>query len=226
MHKNLIIAIDGFSACGKSTIAKLIAKKYNLIFVDTGAMYRAVTLYFLRNEVNLSDELQIILALDNIDIKFELIDATQHIFLNGEDVSSLIRNPEINNNVSNVAKISKVRRKMVALQQSYAEGQSIIMDGRDIGTVVFPFADLKFFMTANIEIRTQRRLQELINAGVKSSYDEVESNLKERDFIDSNREDSPLRQADDAILIDNSTLSVSEQVDNISKIIDNHLKNE
>lgn len=224
MNQTYIIAIDGYSACGKSTIAKQLADHYNIIYVDTGAMYRAVTLYFLRNKVNYDDSLAVENALDNIQLEFKLIDKKQHIILNGEDVSELLRSREINKNVSPVAKITEVRKKLVAYQRTLGEGTSLVMDGRDIGTVVFPDAQIKLFITSDIKIRTDRRFSEAQAKGLDITKEEVEENLLKRDFIDSSREDSPLKQAEDAILIDNSYLSREEQLSMIIDIIDKRIK--
>lgn len=220
MKEPFIIAIDGYSACGKSTIAKDLAHHYNIIYVDTGAMYRAVTLYFLRNNIDIDDEITVKAALDNISLEFKIIENKQHMILNGEDVTSQLRSMEINKKVSPVAKISIVRKKLVAYQRTLAQGNSLIMDGRDIGTVVFPEADVKLFITSDIEIRTNRRFAEANQKGLKMTKEEVKANLEKRDFIDSSREDSPLKQADNAILIDNSYLSREEQLEMIIDIID------
>lgn len=219
----MIIAVDGYSACGKSTVAKQIAEHYNIIYVDSGAMYRAVALYFLRNGLDMSDPVQLQSALDNISINFEKIDTEQIIHLNGEAVESSIRGTDVNAIVSEVARISAVRTKLVSLQRSIAEGKSIVMDGRDIGTVVFPEADIKFFLTADIEIRTKRRFIENKEKGISSDMKAISDNLQKRDLIDSTREDSPLRQADDAILINNSYLTREEQLDQLKAVIDRFL---
>ncbi|WCL81484.1 (d)CMP kinase [Saprospira sp. CCB-QB6] len=211
--QKIIIALDGFAACGKSTLAKSLAKKLNYIYVDTGAMYRAVTLYFLNQEVSLDDEQAIAQALDNIRIDFRHRAGANHCFLNGEDVEEEIRKMHVSKWVSPVAAISAVRRFLVKQQQAMGRFKGLVMDGRDIGTVVFPEAELKLFMTASYEVRSQRRLAELQAKGLSASLEEVRENLMERDEIDSSREDSPLRKADDAITIDNSELSMNEQLD-------------
>ena len=221
--KKLIIAVDGYSSCGKSTVAKQIAEYYDIIYVDSGAMYRAVALYFLRNNVDMADEVHLHSALDNISINFEFIDKAQVIHLNGEAVEAYIREPEINAIVSEVARISAVRSKLVALQREIAEGKSLVMDGRDIGTVVFPKAGIKFFLTADIQIRTERRFEENKEKGIAADYDAIQENLQKRDLIDSTRKDSPLKQADDAILINNSYLSKEEQLEQLKTVIDRHL---
>ncbi|MBL4662713.1 MAG: (d)CMP kinase, partial [Flavobacteriaceae bacterium] len=206
--RTIIIAIDGFSSTGKSTVAKQLADYLDYLFVDTGAMYRAVTLFALRKGFlaeNNIDTKNIITALPEIELKFiKNSEGKRDIFLNDENVEKAIRTLEISKFVSPVAAISEVRKKLVEQQRRIGEGQGIVMDGRDIGTVVFPNADLKIFMTASPEIRAQRRYDELLKRGDSISYEEVLENVTERDHIDSTRDDSPLRQADDAIVIDNS----------------------
>lgn len=209
----ITIAVDGFAACGKSTLAKALAKALDYGYVDSGAMYRAVTLYFLEHDIDLDDEAAVAQALDNIHIHFELIGGKNRTFLNGQDVEEAIRTLRVSQLVSPVATISAVRRKMVALQQTLGAEGGIAMDGRDIGTVVFKDAELKLFLTASIEERTQRRLREWAAKGVTDiTPEQVAENLQSRDHIDSTREDSPLRQADDAIEIDNSLLTPEEQL--------------
>ena len=210
-NKPFIIAIDGFSSCGKSTLAKQIAKELDYIFVDTGAMYRATALFFIRSEVNLNDVSQINDALEAMTISFKNIDGNNVTFLNGENVESEIRSLEVSGMVSEVAAIPAVRRKMVALQRNMTDADGVVMDGRDIGTVVFPDADVKFFVTADPLIRAQRRYNEMVAKEEHSDIQEIMSNLAHRDHIDSTRDDSPLRQAEDAILLDNTTLTKDEQ---------------
>lgn len=210
-NKPFIIAIDGFSSCGKSTLAKQIAKELDYIFVDTGAMYRATALFFIRSEVNLNDVSQINDALEAMTISFKNIDGNNVTFLNGENVESEIRSLEVSGMVSEVAAIPAVRRKMVALQRNMTDADGVVMDGRDIGTVVFPDADVKFFVTADPLIRAQRRYNEMVAKEEHSDIQEIISNLAHRDHIDSTRDDSPLRQAEDAILLDNTTLTKDEQ---------------
>ncbi len=212
MEKKITIAVDGFASCGKSTLAKGIAKALDYAYIDTGAMYRAVTLYCIENEVNIKDDASIQNALDAIDIRFKTIDGKNTTFLNDKNVEEDIRKMPVNNLVSEVAAISLVRRAMVRQQQEMGKEKGVILDGRDIGTVVFPDAELKLFMTANINVRTQRRLLELQAKGQTVSLEEIAKNLQHRDHIDSTRADSPLKQADDAIVIDNSNLSESEQL--------------
>lgn len=201
--KKLTIAIDGFSSCGKSTLAKELASRLHYIFIDSGAMYRAVTLYCLRHNWILGDQVQlteIINALPSITIEFKMDDqGNKAIYLNGENCENEIRQGFVASAVSRVAEIKEVREKLVHEQQKMGEKGGIVMDGRDIGTVVFPHADLKLFVTASIEVRTQRRYLELTQKGIEITLEEVKDNLVERDFIDSNRKESPLVQAEDAV---------------------------
>ena len=210
------IAIDGFSACGKSTTARVVAAKLGFTYVDSGAMYRAVTYYLLQNNISLTDITAIKEALGRIEVRFERDEAGNPITcLNGQPVEEEIRKMEVSANVSAVAAISEVRRAMVSLQQQMGAKEGVVMDGRDIGTVVFPEAELKIFMTADPEIRARRRLKELKSKGVEASFTDVKANVAERDHIDSTRDDSPLKKADDAIIIDNSFMDFEEQVDKI-----------
>jgi CMP/dCMP kinase len=215
----MIIAIDGYSACGKSTLAKALGKVLHFAYIDTGAMYRAVTLYFLRHSVDLTDVKQVQHALAHIEIHFERKKSGNHVFLNGEDVESEIRTMYVSDSVSQVAAISEVRRQMVRLQQAMGQRRSLIMDGRDIGTVVFPNADLKIFLTADPNTRTQRRMDELKSKGQPIDFEAVKRNLQERDRIDSTRLDSPLKQAEDAILIDNTHLTPEEQLQKVLELV-------
>ncbi len=212
MENKITIAVDGFASCGKSTLAKGIAKALDYAYIDTGAMYRAVTLYCIENEVNINDDNAIQSALDAIDIRFKTIEGKNTAFLNGKNVEEDIRKMFVSNRVSEVAAVSLVRRAMVRQQQEMGKEKGVILDGRDIGTVVFPDAELKLFMTANIEVRTQRRLLELQNKGQSITPEIIAKNLQHRDHIDSTRADSPLKQADDAIVIDNSNLTENEQL--------------
>lgn len=209
----ITIAIDGHSSCGKSTLAKAMAQRLDYIYGDSGAMYRAVTLYFLNNMVNYHDEAEVAEALPHIVIHFERIDGQNTTFLNGVNVEREIRTMRVSEHVSPVATISAVRRAMVKQQQQMGEKSGIIMDGRDIGTVVFPNAELKIFLTADAEVRTSRRHLELAAKGIDAEWDDIKHNLLERDRIDSTRFDSPLRRADDAVIIDNSLLSEEEQLE-------------
>jgi len=214
--KKITIAIDGHSSCGKSTMAKELARRVGYIYVDTGAMYRSVTLYALRNGLFLDDgtiktqELEQALN-DNIIIEQKLVDGKTTTFLNGENVEREIRTLEVSNHVSPISALGFVRTALVAQQQRMGEQGGIVMDGRDIGTVVFPNAELKIFVTASAEVRAQRRFDELKEKGMPADYDDILKNVQERDYIDSHREVSPLRQADDALLLDNSHMTIPEQ---------------
>lgn len=213
MKEGIIIAIDGFSACGKSTLAKQLAHALNYTYIDTGAMYRAVTYYFLREKVNWEKDEEVAEALKNIQIEFrQVAEHSTHTFLNGEDVEQQIRGMEVAGSVSPVAAVSAVRRFLVKQQQAMGQQKSCILDGRDIGTVVFPAAALKIFLTADLLERARRRLMELTDKGQSVSLEEVAKNLTERDRIDSSREDSPLKRAEDAVVIDNTALSPAEQL--------------
>ena len=214
--KKITIAIDGYSSCGKSTMAKDLAREVGYIYIDSGAMYRAVTLYCLENQLFTEegiDTTKLEAALPDIHISFQLNPDTQRpmTFLNGENVEDRIRTMEVSSHVSPVAALPFVREALVKQQQDMGKEKGIVMDGRDIGTAVFPEAELKIFVVASAEIRAQRRYDELKAKGQEASYDEILANVKERDYIDQNREVSPLRQADDAILLDNSNLTIGEQ---------------
>lgn len=214
-EKKITIAIDGHSSCGKSTLAKDLAKRIGYTFVDSGAMYRAVTLFALNNNFINNGEIdinQLFNSLENLQIRFQKINDFQHVFLNDTDVTEEIRLPRVSENVSNVAKLDKVREKLVHEQQEMGKNGGIIMDGRDIGTVVFPNAELKLFVTASTEVRTERRFKELSEKGVQVTREEVRKNLIDRDHIDSTREIGPLRQAEDAIVLDNSSLNREQQL--------------
>ena len=213
MNKNIVIAIDGYSSCGKSTIAKALAKKLHFIYIDSGAMYRAVTLYFIRHQIDLNDPLLVEKALNSIHINFEYHNEQTFVFLNDEDISEEIRQMPVSERVSQVSAIKSVRTEMVRQQQRMGKSKNIIMDGRDIGTVVFPDATLKFFMTADPAIRAKRRYKELIAKGEKVSLEEIYENLALRDHQDTTREESPLIQAADAILLDNSTIDQETQLE-------------
>lgn len=228
MKNKITIAIDGFSSTGKSTIAKLLAKKYNYIYVDTGAMYRAVSLYAKNKNIINNTSLntnKLIASLNDISLKFIYNKNLGYaeIFLNGDNVESEIRSLEVSQIVSKVAAVSEVRKKLVIAQQKMGKEGGIVMDGRDIGTVVFPNAELKLFMTASADKRAERRYRELIEKGDKVSYEDVLFNVKERDRIDSTRKDSPLIKADDAIEIDNSVIGIQEQFNEICKLVDQKL---
>ncbi len=212
--KNIIITIDGWSSCGKSTLAKQLAKELGYIYIDSGAMYRAITLYFLRNHINWLDTGQVNNALADITIAFKFNEKTQQseIYLNEENVEYVIRDLVIAEKVSDVAAIKEVRTFAVAQQQQMGEHKGIVMDGRDIGTTVFPDAELKFFMTADIAVRVERRYTEMFEKNPNISLEEVKANLEMRDYIDSHREISPLRKAQDAIELDNTNLSIEQQL--------------
>ncbi|WP_412465715.1 (d)CMP kinase [Pedobacter sp. KLB.chiD] len=214
MKKNLVIAIDGYSSCGKSTLAKALAKKLGFIYVDSGAMYRAVTLYFLRNSIDVSNDTQVKDALQHIELNFHSRDYESHITLNGEEVSDEIRLMPVSENVSGVSAHKIVRHEMVKQQQRMGKSKNIVMDGRDIGTTVFPHAPVKFFMTADPKIRAERRFKELEAKGNnKTTLEEVFENLAHRDYADTTRKESPLVRADDAIILDNTDLTQQEQLD-------------
>lgn len=222
----ITVAIDGYSSCGKSTLAKQIAAALNYSYVDTGAMYRALTLYFIRNQVDIFHPDQVNNALNNISIEFKINPKTQQqeTYLNGENIESEIRiNPRVASVVSDVSAISEVRRFLVKQQQQLGKLKGIVMDGRDIGTVVLPDAELKLFVTADPIVRAKRRLDELVEKGQATTIEEVLANLEKRDFIDSNRDDSPLVQASDAIVLDNSNLTKEEQFDWVMKLVNQHI---
>lgn len=228
MTNKITIAIDGFSSTGKSTIAKLLAKKYNYVYVDTGAMYRAVSLYakvdnFVGKDFLNKEEL--VNSLSNVSIKFKFNEdlGFAEVYLNNENVEKEIRTLEVSQLVSKVAAISEVRKKLVAEQQQMGKNGGVVMDGRDIGTVVFPDAELKLFMTASADKRATRRYKELIDRGDKVNYKDILFNVQERDRIDSTREDSPLLKADDAIEFDNSDMGINEQFDRICSLVDKKL---
>lgn len=224
IEKKIIIAIDGHSSCGKSTVAREIARKLNYIFIDTGAMYRAVTLYCLRNHIvvnGLVDTEALIANLGQIKVYFKNNPETRHndIWLNGENVEDEIRLLEVSQSVSPVAAVAQVRHLLVSLQQEMGKMKGIVMDGRDIGTVVFPEAELKIFMTALPDVRAQRRFDELTAKGEEVSYQQIRSNIIERDRYDESREQSPLRRADDAIVLDNSYMTREEQLEWVLNLV-------
>lgn len=215
--KKIVVAIDGFSSCGKSTMAKDLARKVGYIYIDTGAMYRAVSLYALKNKLmdeDTIDEVELQKIISGIEITFKPNDqGHSETFLNGENVEKQIRTLEVANGASRVSTLKFVRERLVALQREMGKEKGVVMDGRDIGTVVFPNAELKVFLTASPEVRAERRYEELKQKGMEQPFDEVLANLKERDFRDQNRKESPLKQADDALLLDNSALTLQEQTD-------------
>ncbi|MDP4222539.1 MAG: (d)CMP kinase [Bacteroidota bacterium] len=228
MDKRLIIAIDGYSSSGKSTFARAIARELNYIYIDSGAMYRAVTLYCLRKGYIGKDVLRMegILA-DIKDIHISFIynpDINEYeTFLNSENIEREIRGFEVSSYVSRISQIPEVRYRMVELQRQIGVYKGIVMDGRDIGTVVFPDADLKIFMTASVDIRAKRRFDELINKNIEIDFEEVRENIIARDIADENRDISPLRRADDAIVLDNSRMTVEQQMEWVTKIIENKI---
>jgi CMP/dCMP kinase len=225
MEKRLIIAIDGYSSCGKSTFAKSIAKMLNYIYIDSGAMYRAVTLYCMRKKYTGSWGINvdgIIDGLNDICIDFVYNSDIQEYetFLNSENVEREIRSMEVTSHVSRVSQIYEVRARMVEMQREIGSSKGIVMDGRDIGTVVFPDADIKIFMTASIDVRAKRRYDELKGKGIAGEFEEIKRNIISRDIADENRDISPLRRADDAIILDNSRMTVRDQMSWIEEIIE------
>ena len=219
--KNIIIAIDGWSSCGKSTLARQLAKELGYVYIDSGAMYRAITLYFLRNHINWLDTDEVKKALEDIIIEFKFNARNQEseIYLNGENVEYVIRDLVIAEKVSEIAAIKEVRTFAVAQQQKMGSQKAIVMDGRDIGTTVFPDAELKLFMTADIAVRVERRYLEMLEKNPNTSLDDVKANLEMRDYIDSNREISPLRKAADAIIIDSTLLNIEGQLQKALNIV-------
>lgn len=219
--KKIVIAIDGNSGCGKSSTAKAIARQLKYIYIDTGAMYRAVTLFFIKHKIDLNNELDVEGALKQIDISFKYNVETgkNETYLNRKNVENEIRQMDVSNLVSPVSEISQVRRKLVEQQRRLGQAKGVVMDGRDIGTVVFPDAELKIFMTADLEVRAERRRLELAEKGSTVPLEDVIENLKNRDRIDSSRKDSPLKKADDAHVVDTSNLTFDEQVDQILGLI-------
>lgn len=228
-NRKIIIAVDGHSSCGKSTLSKQLAKHLKYNYIDTGAMYRAVTLYALKNDLIVNKEVkkeELIQQLANIKISFSYNEEEQKsdTFLNGQNIEAEIRELEVSNNVSPIATVKEVREAMVIQQQAMGKEKGIVMDGRDIGTVVFPEAELKLFMTASSKVRAQRRYDELKAKGSDVSFDDILKNVEERDFIDSNRKESPLKQAEDALVLDNSHISREEQLEwviqKVNQVID------
>lgn len=212
MSKTIVIAIDGYSSCGKSTLAKALAKKLNYIYIDSGAMYRAVALYFLRAGTNLNNHTEIINSLQHIEIDFHSRDYESHVLLNGEEVSEEIRQMPVSECVSEIAALAEVREAMVKQQQKMGKQKHIVMDGRDIGTTVFPDAYLKLFMTADPKIRAERRHKELLEKGENVSLETIFDNLAHRDYQDTTRKVSPLVRAHDAVILDNTNLNQEQQL--------------
>lgn len=216
----ITIAIDGPAASGKSTIAKQIAKNLNITYIDTGAMYRGVTLAILKRGIEIENVQEIRNILNNIELDFNFVNGVQHLFLDGQDAEEEIRSIEVSQNVSAVSALDFVREKLVDLQRKMAEKQSVVMDGRDIGTVVLPKADFKFFFIASPEIRAQRRYDENIARGINAqTFEELKQDIIRRDEYDSTREHSPLKQADDAIAVDTGLLSIEENVEYVLSLI-------
>ncbi|MEA2088073.1 MAG: (d)CMP kinase [Candidatus Caldatribacteriota bacterium] len=228
MKKNgLVIAIDGPAAVGKSTMGKLVARELGLLYIDTGAIYRAITWKVLKNDININDEDMISNLVSNTSITIEETNSKSlndyyHIFVDGEDVTEGIRDPRIDQNVSQIARLPKVRKQLIYLQRKLAEKGNIVMEGRDIGSVILPQADIKFFFTASEEERIKRRYEELINKGYNIDYELVKKQIIQRDEIDSKRKYAPLIKADDAIIIDSTEKSIKEAKDEILKIIKKH----
>lgn len=214
MQQKIIIAIDGYSSCGKSTLAKQLAKELQYLHIDSGAMYRAITLYFLRNSININNQKEINDALKNIHLSFLFnnVSGDSNIYLNDENVEAQIRDMVVSEKVSEVAALQKVREFAVEQQRKIGNNKGIVMDGRDIGTTVFPNAELKIFMTADIAIRVERRFKELYASNKNITIEEVRDNLEMRDYIDSNREFSPLKKANDAYILDNTNLTMAQQL--------------
>ncbi|WP_192821968.1 (d)CMP kinase [Rufibacter sp. LB8] len=219
--KKIVVALDGHSSCGKSTTAKQVAQELGYAYIDTGAMYRAVTLYFLEHYIDLTNPKKVQEALDNIEVTFHRNDKTgrNEVFLNGLNVEDEIRKMYISNKVSEVSVLAPVRHAMVAEQKKMGKRRGVVMDGRDIGTAVFPDAEVKVFMTADVETRAKRRQEELLEKGQLVPYDEIVENLQKRDHIDSTRAESPLRRAEDAHLLDTSHITIDEQVDFVLDLV-------
>jgi cytidylate kinase len=225
--QRIVIAIDGYSGCGKSSTAKAVAKVLNYTYIDSGAMYRAATLHFLNNHVTLSNPKDVLKNLENLEISFHvnLESGKQETYLNGINVEDEIRSMKVSGYVSEVSKIKEVRTALVAQQQSLGRKKGVVMDGRDISTVVFPQAELKVFMTADLNIRAERRQKELLEKGDMVALDKIVQNLAERDQIDSTRKESPLLKADDAVELDTSQLDFEEQVNQIVKLAKERIGN-
>ena len=215
----ITIAIDGFSGCGKSSTAKALADEFGYIYIDTGAMYRGITYLFLKEGIDFNNDLQVEKALDNIELRFEKLESGDiHLFNKDEDLEPFLRTMEVNKSVSDISAVESVRKKRVAEQQRFGKDGGIVMDGRDIGTVVFPNAEMKLFLTADIKTRAFRRQKQLLEEGVEVSIDEIIDNFKRRDEIDSTRKVSPLRKADDAIEIDTTNLAFEDQLKRIVEL--------
>lgn len=226
MPDKIIITIDGSSSCGKSTLAKQLANKLDYLYIDSGAMYRAITLYFLRNNIDFSDEKDIRKGISNITIDFFVNNKSgqSEIYLNGENVEYIIRDLVVAEKVSEVASLKDVRSFAVKAQQKLGENKGIVMDGRDIGTTVFPHAEVKIFMTADEAVRVERRFAEMFEKNPNITLDEVKTNIAMRDYIDSNRAISPLRKAEDAVILDNTKLTIKEQLLFALKLVNSQLE--
>lgn len=218
------IAIDGPAGAGKSSTAKLVAKKLGYIYVDTGALYRTVGLYSIRKGIDTKDAEKVIATLPDVKVELKFVDGAQHVFLNGEDVSDAIRTPEASMGASNVSAIPKVREFLFDLQRKIAAENDCIMDGRDIGTVVLPNADVKIFLTTSVEERANRRYKEMIEKGEEADYNDILEDIKKRDYQDSHREIAPLKQADDAIYVDNGGYNLEDGAEDLLRIIKEHLR--
>lgn len=214
------IAIDGPAGAGKSTIAKMIGDKYELMYINTGSMYRAVTLFAMRNNINEDDIDRLCALIETLDMRFE----KDNLIVNGEDITEEIRSLEVTNNVSKYASVAEVRKKLVDMQRKIAANYNVIMDGRDIGTVVLKDATIKVFLTARAEERAKRRYKEMMDKNIETKYEDILSDIERRDYIDSNREVDPLKKADDAIEIDSSLMNIEEVVNEISKLVENIMK--
>ena len=214
------IAIDGPAGAGKSTIAKKVAEKLGFVYIDTGAMYRAMGLYYMNKGISVDDKEAVIAEFDSIDITLKHVDGVQHIFLNGEDVSGLIRTPEVGENASKVSAIAEVRAKLVAIQQAIAAKINVVMDGRDIGSVVLPDAELKIYLTASVKVRALRRYKERLEKGEQADLAEIEKEIEERDYRDMHRDASPLVCVPDAVVVDTSDMSIEEVMDRIISLVD------
>ena len=219
MEKYFNLAIDGPSGAGKSTIAKLVAKELNFIYIDTGAMYRAIALFFLKKNINVDNEEEINKYIDDINVEFRIIDNNIRLFLNDEDITDNIRTPEVSDGASRVSVHAKVRERMVKMQQEMAQKNNVVMDGRDIGTVVLPNADLKIYLTASVKERAQRRFRELQESGMDVQLEQIEKDIEERDYRDTHRDISPLREAEDAVHLNSDGMKIEEEVSYILELI-------
>ena len=225
MKKYFNMAIDGPAGAGKSTIAKEVAKRLNFIYVDTGAMYRAVGLYYINKKIDVTNEEEVNKEIDNINVEVKILDDGIKLFLNGEDVTDKIRTPEVSDSASKVSVHKLVRERMVAMQQEIAKKNNIVMDGRDIGTVVLPNADLKIYLTASVEERANRRYKEYIDKGEEADLEQIKKDIEERDYRDMHRDISPLREAEDAVHLDSTGMAIEEEISYIMDFVDS-IRNE